>query len=67
VLLLLPIILRSEVGLTPNHQAEEPGYHISSGLLYLTRPTRETLPVATLSPALFSGSFDHASPTATSK
>jgi len=61
-------VLRGEVvSLTPNPQPGGPGYPFLSGSTPLTYLVRDAIQVASLPPAQLSGSFDHASPTTTSK
>ena len=61
-------VLRGEtVSLTPNPQPGGPGYPFLSRSSPLTCLAHDIIPVASLLPAKLSGSFDHASPTTTSK
>ena len=58
-------VMLSAPHLTPNLDSQVIPF--LSGSSPLTCPAPETLPVATLQPAQFSGSFDHASSSTTSK
>jgi len=61
-------VLRCEtVSLTTNPQPGGPGYPFLSGSSPLTCLARDAIPIASLWPGQLSGSFDHTSPTTTSK
>jgi hypothetical protein len=61
-------VLRGEtVSLTPIPQHGGPAYPFLSGSSPLTCLARDAISLASLQPAQLSGSFDHASPTTTSK